>query len=632
MARLKEIEICAFMSFDHVVLSPPQGLVLIEGIVKDAVGTDSNGAGKTSLFDAITWCAFAKTMRGLKGDEIINEFLEQGYTFVKETWELDDEEELIIERYRKHSEYKDDLRVTYSGTDISGPTAQEAIEGLLGISFNVFTHSIMFGQEIAKFGSLGDVDRKKLLDEILDLEVLERAQRVAKLEIKDLEDKVLARTALWHIKNTELETKQKDLVDYEQRNTEYKKVHAEELADLKLRLKDARVDQRELGDSLKASCGELDVDNKALKKLSEQLILIDKKEKEIDSKEGKDKDSKEKILTVAHNEVFRIQKEITAVKNLDIGVKCPTCRQPITSEHRISVLKELAIRQAKAIKSEEEAKKVYDAAVITFGAAKLKVEMEKDKLTMRKTLCTQDKDKVNKEIGRLSILVGAKDNEVTALSSRVENKGLEKNPYRDLIKKVNNELLVLDKDLDILGEEIAGVNSQISVLEFWKWGFGPAGLKSHILESITPMLNEIADKFSAGLTGGDIRIQFQTREQLKSRDDFAEKFGFSVTLPKGGSSYKHCSAGEKRRIDLIIMFSLQSLLEAVTGFTSNIVFYDEVFDHLDATGREFVLELLAEEATKRETVFVITQETALRDYFQSVITVEKEGGISTINA
>jgi DNA repair exonuclease SbcCD ATPase subunit len=76
--------------------------------------------------------------------------------------------------------------------------------------------------------------------------------------------------------------------------------------------------------------------------------------------------------------------------------------------------------------------------------------------------------------------------------------------------------------------------------------------------------------------------------------------------------------------------SIQGLLSAVSGFTSNIVFYDEVFDHLDSTGRELMLELLHDEAERRDTVFVITQEPSLKDYFPHRILVRKEKGISRL--
>jgi DNA repair exonuclease SbcCD ATPase subunit len=627
MTRLKYIEACAFMPFEHIILEPPQGLVLIEGIVKDAAAADSNGSGKTSIFDIITWTTFAKTMRGLKGDEIINEFLEQGYTFGKTIWELDDEEELIIERYRKHSEFKDELHVSYSGTDISGPNAQQTIEDLLGVSFNTFVHSIMFGQEIARFGELGDVDRKKLLDEILDLEALERALKAVKVETKEIEKILADFTAGFEKINTSIEETQGNLDQYKQSDKEYKQKYEEELAALKLKLKHARMDQKKLSEDLKTGQESLKQIELVITKLKKKATQNNEAVKNIDTTE---KDTAKEKQTTAHNEVIRLQREIGSAKILKAGTKCVTCKQNITEKHRDAVVTELEGRLEKAEKDEAKAKKVYEAAIQVYDKAKENLEKEGDKIIGEQSVKDNEKIVLDRGINALSIKVGAIDNEVLALSSMLENKENEKNPYKEYIKQAKERLEDLNGKLADICKTMELENNQLAILEFWKWGFGSAGLKSHILESITPMLNGIADKYSAALTGGDIRIQFQTREQLKSRDDSTEKFGFSVELPKGGSTYKHCSSGQKRRIDLIIMFALQNLLEAVTGFVSTIVFFDEVFDHLDSMGREFVLELLAAEAEKRETVFVITQETALRDYFQTVITVENNGGIASL--
>jgi len=91
--------------------------------------------------------------------------------------------------------------------------------------------------------------------------------------------------------------------------------------------------------------------------------------------------------------------------------------------------------------------------------------------------------------------------------------------------------------------------------------------------------------------------------------------------------YNACSAGDKRRIDVAILLSLQSIVAQRSASSSNLVVFDELFDSLDNVGIERVINLLHEEA-REKMVFVISHIQELADYFDNVIVVKNRGGES----
>ena len=109
---------------------------------------------------------------------------------------------------------------------------------------------------------------------------------------------------------------------------------------------------------------------------------------------------------------------------------------------------------------------------------------------------------------------------------------------------------------------------------------------------------------------------------------------FNVKLFKSDgrqTKYKSYSSGEKGRIDSAILLALQSLVFERAGSCSNIVIFDEVFEHLDTVGIERAVNLLSEEA-KDKAIFVVSHHNEFQDYFDNFITIRKKKGISVLEA
>jgi DNA repair exonuclease SbcCD ATPase subunit len=153
--------------------------------------------------------------------------------------------------------------------------------------------------------------------------------------------------------------------------------------------------------------------------------------------------------------------------------------------------------------------------------------------------------------------------------------------------------------------------------------FSNSGVKSHVLDLVTPFLNERANKYLSALAGSDMELIFST--QTKKKDgEMSEKFDVQLLNAVGGDTYKSNSDGERKRADLAIAHALQDYVITRGDSPVNFLLYDEILDGLDEVGVENVIHLLKEKQKQIGTLFVITHSSALKNLFEKVITVTKK--------
>ena len=162
-----DYELINFMSVRHIKTNlNNRGLVLIEGENLDADAFDSNGSGKSTIFDdGITWILYGETVRGLKGDAVVNKFV--GKNTVGRLVIIDGSETYEIIRHRKHKDFKNSVVLIHNGKTITSKSdtdTSKIIEDILQMDFLSFTNSVLFGQGAVKmFASSTDSDQKNIL-------------------------------------------------------------------------------------------------------------------------------------------------------------------------------------------------------------------------------------------------------------------------------------------------------------------------------------------------------------------------------------------------------------------------------------------------------------------------------------
>lgn len=674
-----------FMSIRSITLDlQDRGLVLIKGKNCDNPDLNNNGSGKSSMIEAIVYALYGRTLRGVKGDAVVHKKPNKNMKIFLDLLD-DDGTQYRIARYRKHNVNKNKSILYRNGTDITPKSEadfNDYIANLLQADYLTFTSSLLYSAESFRFTSATDAEMKATFDKMLGLDVFSRCLEICKNRLKGVENDLSS--TQWKIDDRvdKIGTLTDKITEAEEEKVEYEKTVKAEIAEIAQTI-------QELSDQLTKEQAELKKLQKQYEKAEKdkenaQKILDNKKKKlkniealqseiveikgEIKSLE-QDIKREEKAVSNCESDIERCtvksQKAQSKAESLmaekaaldkDIGQPCPTCGQPMTAE---------ALEPAKAEYDEKIAEVLLDVSINNDKITKLQGEIVEHQATMHaNSMEIADSEKQLKEFQKLidssQNLVDEKDEAEqelenaqnlyfdarsavkikTASIGQIEQRIADnednlnkrkaaKNPYDDIIQKYRKDLATAEQEIEDFRSSIQGKLDEKQCLEFWQTAYSNQGIKSLILDDITPFLNKRVNKYLQKLTSGHIEVKFSTQTTLKSGET-REKFSIDILNRDGGSEYIANSGGEKKRIDLCINLALQDLVASRSTKRINIAIWDEALDALDEVGIEKVIGLLQELSEERSTILVVSHNPHLQAYFSNTITVQKKGGYTTL--
>ena len=681
----KSITIQNFLSIRDVTLNlQDRGLVLIKGLNRDNPDLNNNGAGKSSMIEALVYALYGRTLRGLKGDAVVHNIPGKNMKIFLDIID-DDGTPYRIARYRKHSTNKNKSFLFRDGVDITPKSEQDFndyIVNLLQADYTAFTASLLYSGESFKFTSATDSEMKKTFDVMLGLDVLTSCLDITKSELKQLDTELS--TTEW--KRDDLEKKLELLVEREEKLNEdietykeeqIKKVkilqeqvekHTDDILLKKKELISLEQQQKEQELKQKSLESQLNLCNSKLESYTELHIALQEIKDEIAEKtrnikmlERGSKDlseiveSYEEEIELFHNKIknLKIKKE----ELLDtVGTPCPTCGSPLVEESILPAQQEYD-KKIDTIDSKIKLKKkkiedlFNDIENNSVSIKELKEELselnkssdEFEKLLSTSSKLHKDKAKYesliqssNKELYKIKSEVTEKELEIKHTAALIEtcNKAIEQskveeNPYENTLESLKTEQIECNKEIQNYEEMITKKTEERVCLMFWQQAYSNQGIKSLVLDSITPFLNTRVNKYLTKLTSGHIEVKFNTQTTLKNGAR-KEKFSIEVTNKDGGNDYALNSGGERKRIDLCINLALQDLVASRSNKKFEIAIFDEVLDALDETGVERVMELLQEISSEKSSIFVVSHNEHLKSYFSNIITIEKKDGFSRL--
>ena len=225
--------------------------------------------------------------------------------------------------------------------------------------------------------------------------------------------------------------------------------------------------------------------------------------------------------------------------------------------------------------------------------------------------------------GRL--LASRSEIEATIASIKARTNPYESDVERWSERKKEAEAAMLAREMESADDRKAMVN-----LEVLERAYGRTGLKAHILETVTPVLNARANDYATRLADGAVKIAFDT--VTKNKDGtVSEKFSVTVTNDQGADGYLGNSSGERKKIDLSIALAMSDLVAARASNPIDLFVADEIAESLDPTALERVAGLLQDKAKERGTLLAISH-TDLTTFIPNVLTVKKMPGGSTLYA
>lgn len=623
-----------------------RGLVLLQGENLDDSSTRSNGAGKSSIPDALTWALYGETARGESGDKVVNRTAKKNCLVVVTLQDGDSIYE--IQRARKHDEFKNQSRVrvwnpasTYPiGTpvDLTKGTEKETqavITDIVGSSLEVFNAAIYAGQEnIPDIPAMTDKQLKLLIEEAAGIERIERAYEIARGRMNEAQREYEAHIAKITNAEAHVARLQVQLNDTKKQRDEYEAARAPKIEAAKARhaalVKELRsmhaqlVEQDEAG--IKAKVAAID------QQLAEHSALVAKVSPLRHAVEAASRDvaRAETRLEGAANMVRKIKHAIENAAE-EMSKPCPECGRPHTADeleqykqHMREKLKVEAQRYLE-LKAEVEAKrKVLTEAQHAVESAQKAIPDVSELNIERANL----QAKLNAIDGMKRALL-AKKAEIDTAKLEAEQLETSPNPYAAAATMKFEEHAQAVKALEELKAATEELQIRLTIAKDVVSVFGPAGVRAHILDTVTPFLNERTAEYLTILSDGNISAVWTTISTT-AKGELKEKFTIEVESTTGANSFKGLSGGEKRKVRLATMLALQDLVASRATKPINLWIGDEIDDALDDAGLERLMALLERKAREKGTVLVVSH-ADLKDWIDNVAVITKEGGRSTVS-
>lgn len=631
--KLKSIDIQNFRSIGNIKLDlDSQGLVLIQGVNLDKDDGSSNGAAKSSIYYAIIYAIYGKTPDGVSGDAIVNNKIGKNTHCILEFENHNNS--YRIERYRKDSHNKNKVILFRNEEEItksSNKLTDSAIVSIIGMNITTMLNSLVFGEaSVNKFSEATDKERKEILEDITNIRIYKDAQDLVKAdlnsmttEIADLENSIKNYNIRLQDINSIQESYNRDVKSFSDRVAYYDK-----------RILTAKKEHESVinSDSFK----EKNNLEELKAKLSEVLAKIDSIKLK-DTQEVQRKlsvlDSKMASLSTLNNEIAsdlkNLAKDYKSIVESDSPV-CLYCGSPLDDTHKQKELDRIT-------KEGQDKKKVYfnnKNNLDKFSKVKAPLnetltEYTKYNNSIKTTLNTliSEKDSINKSILDIEYAIKKEESLNTGLKGLVEDKESFVNSGKPSKPNVPDSSDIESKTKD-LSEKLELSRQQADKLAKLKDVFSDRGVKSHVLDLVTPYLTNRVNYYLSILTNGTITATISTQSESKS-GNVSDKMSIDIDTVDGGSNYNELSTGEKKRVNIAVSLSLQDYVLSKNP-EINLNVFDEIFDGLDEDGILQVMKLLTERNKTIGTIYVISHNQALKDMFNDTIVINKKDGISYV--
>jgi len=552
--------------YTEVILNKDQTTLII--------GT--NGAGKSTVLDALCFVLYGKAFRKINKNQLINTTNEKG-TVVEIEFNVNGTEWKVVRGIKPNNFeiYKDNEFLDQSHSAIDQQKWLE--QNVLKMNYKSFTQIVILGSSsFVPFMQLPSSSRREVVEELLDIKIFSSMNSLIKERIRSHKEE---------IRTFELsKTSVKDKISMQERFIEEVETTSKSnIKDKEDKIKSILNEENDLmNDNIKLS-EELNDFERAI----QVYTGASDKLKKLGNIKGK---LSQKVSTITKEHKFFTENTV-----------CPTCTQEIEEDFRINKIedaqnkaKELQsgfIELEKAINDEEDRERQFTS-------------LTKEILTL-----THGVSKNNTQIAGCQKQIRDLESEIQRVTEQLANRNTEHDKLAELKQK-------LKSTQDKLSEK----REDIFYHDFTYGLLKDGGVKSKIIKKYLPLINQQVNKY---LQMMDFYINFKLDEEFNEtiqspiHDDF---------------SYSSFSEGEKMRIDLALLFTWREVARFKNSVNTNLLIMDEVFDSsLDGMGTDEFLKIIRF-VIKDANIFVISHKGGLEDKFQSVIRYEKIKGFSTIVA
>ena len=535
----------------------------------------NNGAGKSTILDALCFGLFGKPFRKINKPQLLNS-INQQQAVVEIEFSIGKKNYKVI-RGIKPNTFEIYCNDVLMNQDAASRDYQEILEkNILKLSFKSFTQVVILGSaSFVPFMQLSPSDRRNIIEDLLDIQIFSSMNGLVKEKMSEIKDVTTKTKYDMELTSEKINFQKQSIEEHKNRNDEEIEKKRKEIADsvdqiftlerdVELIQKHIEVLQNKISDQM------------AVQKKSSKLIQLEAK---------------------LESRIKKIDKEVTFYEE---HPDCPTCKQGIEESFRASQVSTLS-----TTKSEVNAALLDINAQIVITSKRIE-EIQNGLKHIQSH---------NNEVVKHNSTISAINKYVTKLQREVE----ELTNHKDTLEEENAKLKELREELGILVKKQEVLATEKQYYEFAGNLLKDTGIKTKIIRQYLPIMNKLINKY---LTAMDFFVNFNINESFEEtiksrhRDEF---------------SYANFSEGEKMRIDLALLFTWRQIAKLKNSTNTNLLILDEVFDSsLDGVGTEEFLKLIHEMGTDTN-VFVISHKgDQLFDKFRSIIRFEKHNNFSRI--
>ncbi|NDB59277.1 hypothetical protein EB001_12635 [bacterium] len=542
---------------------------------QNALIVGENGAGKSTILDALTFALFGKPFRKINKGSLVNSVNEKGCE-VRITFSTNNKNYEIVRGIKPNifEIYCDNIMINQ---DSASKDYQDYLEKvILKMTLKSFTQIVILGSaSFTPFMQLTPNERRVVIEDLLDIQIFSVMNIVAKQKLQ-INKENIDQNRITNIGKLDKKSFiEKNITSLEQNNELRESELRESFIQNENQYKDILVEITSLETQRDALLSNIE-DQSIQKAKHSKLISLHSK---------------------IENNLNRAQKEISFYCDND---DCPTCRQPIVKSFKDKIIIE-------TITKVDEFKD---------GLTKLGTEIDK---------CVDHITTIEKTISKINNIKNDITSNKTKLSAIVStNNNIEDDINR--IKHSDNTLINNKKELIVVVDELekykiekeALLNDRILIetsINLLKDG----GIKTKIIKQYLPVINKLINKYLAQMgffVNFNINEQFEETIKSRYRDEF---------------SYHNFSEGEKTRIDLALLLTWRAIAKMRNSVNCNLLVLDEVFDgSLDFNGTDELMKIMWA-MTGDSNVFVISHKTdQMLDKFQKVYRFEKVKNFSSL--
>jgi DNA repair exonuclease SbcCD ATPase subunit len=533
-----------------------------------------NGAGKSTVLDAMCFTLFGKPFRAINKPQLVNSINEKN--LVAEVEFCIGTKEYKIVRGAKPNIFEIYLNGVMLNQDAAARDYQKYLEEqVLKLNYKSFTQIVILGSaSFTPFMQLPTAHRREVIEDLLDINIFTTMNTVLKDKAGEVKSKIVEADNKIDLGKSKVKLQQ----DYIKTLEEDKQKKVE---DVQKRILEANADISQLSSDVEAERKQED---------SHKSSISDATEK---------RNARQEMGSLLRKLSERIKTQEKSIEFYNDHDVCPTCSQDLDSTFK-DIAKKTHTHKIEEI---EGAVQTLSDQLQAVGNRLEEIDAIEEKISQHKSNIITLNTKIIANQQYIQKLNAELDSESTERGNIDEEKAALKSIAKEVMEYAGQKNTLVEERHYL---EIAGLLLK------------DTGIKTTIIKQYLPVINKLVNKY---LQAMDFFVTFELdeafNEKIKSRhrDEF---------------SYASFSEGEKAKIDLALLFTWRTIAKMKNSTSTNLLMLDEVFDgSLDINGTDFVMTIL-NTLGDDSNVFIISHKDALFDKFRAVIKFEKYQDFSRI--